>query len=74
MAEKLLLQKMFIESIIKENIPVSIYLVNGVQLKGYIEKFDDDSLVLKNDIAQIIFKHAISIIVPTKSISTFESL
>ena len=74
MAEKLLLQKMFIESIIKENIPVSIYLVNGVQLKGYIEKFDDDSLVLKNDIAQIIFKHAISTIVPTKSISTFESL
>ncbi|MBN1684605.1 MAG: RNA chaperone Hfq [Gammaproteobacteria bacterium] len=69
MSDQLKLQKAFVEKIIQEEIPVSIYLVNGVQLKGHIEKVDDECLILKSDTPQIIFKHAISTIVPTKNVS-----
>lgn len=68
MGDRIKLQKMFIERMIQEKVGVSIYLVNGVQLKGELVEVDEESLILKNDtVAQLIFKHAISTIVPTKA-------
>ena len=52
----------------KEKIPVSIYLVNGIKLQGTVETFDSYVLILKNNTSQMIYKHAISTIVPAREI------
>lgn len=63
------LQEPFLNSLRREKIPVSIYLVNGIKLQGIIESFDQFVIMLKNNIAQIVYKHAVSTIVPTKPFS-----
>lgn len=63
-----LLQDPFLETLCKENVPVSIYLVNGIKLQGQIEAFDPAVILLKNTSSQIVFKHAISTIVPARKI------
>ncbi|NDH49522.1 MAG: RNA chaperone Hfq, partial [Proteobacteria bacterium] len=52
----------------KEKIPVSIYLINGIKLQGTVETFDAYALILKNNTSQMIYKHAISTIVPAREI------
>lgn len=52
----------------KEKIPVSIYLINGIKLQGTVETFDSYALILKNNTSQMIYKHAISTIVPVREI------
>ena len=52
----------------KEKIPVSIYLINGIKLQGTVETFDSYALILKNKTSQMIYKHAISTIVPAREI------
>ena len=52
----------------KEKIPVSIYLINGIKLQGTVETFDSYALILKNNTSQMIYKHAISTIVPAREI------
>ena len=64
-----LLQDPFLNILRKERIPVSIYLVNGIKLQGQIDSFDQYVVLLKNSITQMVYKHAISTIVPAKSIS-----
>ena len=62
------LQEPFLNILRKEHIPVSIFLVNGIKLHGQIVSFDQFVILLKNSITQLVYKHAISTIVPTKPI------
>jgi host factor-I protein len=60
------LQDPFLNTLRKERMPVSIYLVNGIKLQGHIDSFDQFVLVLKNTVNQMVYKHAISTIVPAR--------
>jgi len=62
------LQDPFLNALRKERIPVSIYLVNGIKLQGHVESFDQFVVLLKNSVSQLVYKHAISTIVPTRSV------
>lgn len=64
------LQDPFLNALRKEKISVSIYLVNGIKLQGQIESFDQFVVLLKNSVSQMVYKHAISTIVPAKNITT----
>ncbi len=64
-----LLQDPFLNALRKEHVPVSIYLVNGIKLQGQIESFDQYVVLLKNSVTQMVYKHAISTIVPSRPIS-----
>ncbi|MCZ7599079.1 MAG: RNA chaperone Hfq [Gammaproteobacteria bacterium] len=62
------LQDPFLNILRKERIPVAIYLVNGIKLQGQIESFDPFVVLLKNSVSQMIYKHAISTIVPSRAV------
>lgn len=64
------LQDPFLNSLRKEKVPVSIYLVNGIKLQGVIESFDQFVVLLKNTVSQMVYKHAISTIVPSRNVSS----
>lgn len=60
------LQDTFLNSLRKEHTPVSIFLVNGIKLQGRVDSFDQYVVMLKNTVNQMVYKHAISTIVPGK--------
>ena len=62
------LQDPFLNTLRKERVPVSIFLVNGIKLQGQIESFDQFVVLLKNNVSQMIYKHAISTVVPARNI------
>ena len=62
------LQEPFLNTLRKERVPVSIYLVNGIKLQGQIDSFDQFVVLLKNSVSQLVYKHAISTIVPARTI------
>ncbi len=62
------LQEPFLNALRKERIPVSIYLVNGIKLQGQIESFDQFVVLLKNTVSQMVYKHAISTVVPARNV------
>lgn len=62
------LQDPFLNALRKERIPVSIYLVNGIKLQGQVESFDQFVVLLKNSVNQLVYKHAISTIVPARNV------
>jgi host factor-I protein len=62
------LQDNFLNALRKEHTPVSIFLVNGIKLQGKIDSFDQYVIMLKNTVNQMVYKHAISTIVPGKSV------
>ncbi|MBI4697031.1 MAG: RNA chaperone Hfq [Gammaproteobacteria bacterium] len=62
------LQEPYLNALRKERIPVSIYLVNGIKLQGQIESFDQFVILLKNSVSQMVYKHAISTVVPTRNV------
>jgi host factor-I protein len=62
------LQDPFLNALRKERIPVSIFLVNGIKLQGQIESFDQFVVLLKNNVSQMIYKHAISTVVPARNV------
>ncbi|GAB4393165.1 MAG: hypothetical protein Tsb005_10260 [Gammaproteobacteria bacterium] len=62
-------QDPFLNALRKENVPVSIYLVNGIKLQGQIESFDQFVVMLKNSVNQMVYKHAISTVVPARNVS-----
>jgi len=68
MAKGQSLQEPFLNQLRKEHVPVSIYLVNGIKLQGQIESFDQFVVLLKNSVNQMVYKHAISTIVPQRSV------
>jgi len=63
------LQDPYLNVLRKEKIPVSIYLVNGIKLQGQIEAFDQFVILLKNTVSQMVYKHAISTVVPSRPIN-----
>ncbi|MDT8439486.1 MAG: RNA chaperone Hfq [Wenzhouxiangellaceae bacterium] len=62
------LQDPFLNALRKERIPVSVFLVNGIKLQGQIESFDNFVVLLKNTVSQMIYKHAISTVVPARNV------
>ena len=62
------LQDTYLNSLRKEHTPVSIFLVNGIKLQGKVDSFDQYVIMLKNTISQMVYKHAISTIVPSKAV------
>ncbi len=66
MSKNQVLQDPFLNSCRKKKVSVSIYLVNGIKLNGYIDSFDQYVIILKNTVNLIVYKHAISTIVPSQ--------
>src|SRR3954463_5772586 len=62
------LQDPFLNTLRKERVPVSIYLVNGIKLQGQIDSFDQFVVLLKNSVSQMVYKHAISTVVPARNV------
>ncbi len=68
MAKGQVLQDPFLNTLRKEKVPVSIYLVNGIKLQGTVESFDQFVVLLKNSVSQMVYKHAISTVVPSRAV------
>jgi len=68
MAKGQSLQDPFLNILRKEKVPVSIYLVNGIKLQGQVDSFDQFVVLLKNSVNQMVYKHAISTIVPSRNV------
>jgi host factor-I protein len=62
------LQDPFLNALRRDRIPVSIYLVNGIKLQGTVESFDQFVVLLRNTVSQMVYKHAISTIVPSRNV------
>jgi len=62
------LQDPFLNALRKERIPVSIFLVNGIKLQGTVDSFDQFVILLKNNVSQMVYKHAISTVVPSRNV------
>lgn len=73
MRQNVNLQDLFLNKARKENMNITVFLVNGYQIKGIVNGFDNYTLVMDSDgKQQLIYKHAISTIVPSKSIDLRE--
>ncbi len=62
------LQDPFLNILRKDRIPVSIYLINGIKLQGQVESFDQFVVLLRNNVSQMVYKHAISTVVPSRAV------
>ena len=69
MSKGQLLQDPFLNVLRQEQVQVSVYLVNGIKLQGQIESFDQYVVLLKNAVTQMVYKHAISTIVPSRPVT-----
>ena len=66
-------QDLFVNTIRKNKVPVTIFLVNGVKLQGIITWFDNFSVLLRRDAhSQLVYKHAISTVMPATPVQLFE--
>lgn len=61
-------QDPYLNTLRKERVPVSIYLVNGIKLQGTVESFDQFVVLLRNQVSQMVYKHAISTVVPSRNV------
>lgn len=68
------LQNPFLNALRKDRIPVSIYLVSGIKLQGQIESFDQFVILLRNSVSQMIYKSAISTVVPSRNVKMAEDI
>ena len=68
MAKGQTLQDPFLNALRKEKVPVAIYLVNGIKLQGTIDSFDQFVVLLNNSVSQMVYKHAISTVVPSRAV------
>ena len=67
------LQDVFLNSVRKAKVPVTIFLVNGVKLQGIITWFDNFCVLLRRDAhSQLVYKHAISTVMPAQPVQLFE--
>jgi len=72
-SDKQNLQDAFLNTVRKEKNAVTIFLVNGVKLQGVITWFDNFCILLRRDgQSQLVYKHAISTIMPTGPVSLYE--
>ena len=58
----------FLNALRRERVPVAIYLVNGIKLQGTVESFDQFVVLLRNQVSQMVYKHAISTVVPSRNV------
>jgi len=66
-------QEVFLNNVRKNKSPVTVFLINGVKLQGIITWFDNYSVLLRRDAhSQLVFKHAISTIMPSQPVQLFE--
>lgn len=65
------LQDGFLNQVRRENIPLTIFLVNGVQLKGLVKGFDNFTIILEGEGKQemMVYKHAVSTIIPARPVN-----
>lgn len=68
MAKGQSLQDPFLNALRRERVPVSVYLVNGIKLQGTVESFDQFVVLLRNQVSQMVYKHAISTVVPSRNV------
>ena len=68
------LQDVFLNQMRKEKIPVTMYLVNGARLTGIIKGFDNFVILMKQENQQLVYKHAISTIIPEKPVDLLETV
>lgn len=68
MSKNQVLQNPFLNELQKDKVPVSIFLVNGIKLHGIVDSYDEHVVMLRNSITQMVYKHAISTIVPSRMI------
>ena len=68
MAKAQSLQDPYLNMLRKDHVPVSIYLVNGIKLQGQIDAFDQFVVLLRNSVSQMVYKHAISTVVPSHAV------
>ncbi len=68
------LQDIFLNQMRKEKVPVTMYLVNGARLTGTIKGFDNFVILMKQENQQLVYKHAISTIIPDKPVDILEVL
>ncbi len=69
MSETQNIQDSFLTMLSKEKVPVSIFLVNGIKLQGHINSFDKYVILLRGNVIQKIYKHAIATIVPAYEVA-----
>jgi host factor-I protein len=70
MANTINIQDTFLNHLRKENVPVTIYLVNGFQLRGLVKAFDNFTVVIDTEgKQQLVYKHAISTFLPQRAVS-----
>lgn len=62
------LQDIYLNQLRKDKTPVIVYLTNGVRLKGIIKGFDSFVILLKENTQSLIYKHAVSTIIPEKDV------
>jgi len=63
------LQDPFLNALRKDKIPVSVFLVNGIKLQGHVDSFDQFVILLKNSVSQMVYKSAISTVVPARPVT-----
>jgi host factor-I protein len=68
MSKGLTLQDPFLNALRRERVPCAVYLVNGIKLQGTIESFDQFVVLLRNTVSQMVYKHAISTVVPSRNV------
>jgi host factor-I protein len=64
-----MIQDPFLNALRREKVPVTVFLVNGIKLQGVIASFDNYCLMLKNSVTQLVFKHAISTVMPSRDVA-----
>ncbi|MEO5368144.1 MAG: RNA chaperone Hfq [Magnetococcus sp. WYHC-3] len=62
------IQDPFLNTLRREKVPVTVFLVNGIKLQGVITSFDNYCLTLKNSVTQLVYKHAVSTVMPSRNI------
>ena len=68
------LQDVFLNTARKDKVPVTVFLVNGVKLQGFVTWFDNFCLLLRRDAhSQLVYKHAISTIMPASNLAMFDA-
>ena len=63
------IQDPFLNTLRKEKVPVTIFLVSGIKLQGVVGGFDNYCILLKNSVTQLVFKHAVSTVMPSRNIN-----
>ena len=62
------LQNVFLKELIKEQVPVSIFLINGIKLHGIVDGYDEQTIMLKSTVTQMVYKNAVSTVVPSRMV------